>query len=325
MIKEELISIIIPIYNVEKYLGDCIESVIKQTYKNLEIILVDDGSTDSCLEICNTYKKKDNRIKIIHQENKGVSNARNVGIENSTGQYIGFVDSDDFIEEDMYRELYQDLKKENADIAACDYYIYTTVKNEKSDTLTKTKCIMTTEEALIKMNQLRGFGVGVWNKLFKRDMFNEIRFPIGKRSEDWFIIYKVLEMAKKIVYNPKAKYYYRQRNDSYTKSNIINWSVVEAATEVLEFAKEKYPKVVISAKFAYVNANLEIYNQMLKMGYNKEQMKKIILNIKKEKKGVLNMKGIRIYKKLQIFCISYFRVLYDFIIKIKLKDRKTNY
>lgn len=325
MKNEDLISIIIPIYNVEKYLEECIESVISQTYRNLEIILVDDGSTDRCLEICKKYEKKDNRIKVIHQENAGVSVARNIGIDFSTGQYIGFVDSDDFIEKDMYEELYQDLNVEKADIAGCDYYIYDTCKSTKSDILTKTKSVMKTEEALIKMNQLRGFGVGVWNKLYKRELFNGIRFPIGKRGEDWFIIYKIIEKSKKIVYNPIAKYYYRQREESYTKSNKVDWWGLEAATEVLEFIKRKYPKAVISARFAYINANLEIYNQMLKNKYSKEKRKEIILNIKRERKDVLKMKEIRLYKKLQIICISNIRVLYDIIIKIKEKAKKVNF
>ena len=322
MKNEELISIIIPIYNVEKYLEECIESVINQTYKNLEIILVDDGSTDRCLEICKKYEKQDNRIKVIHQENAGVSVARNVGIDFSTGQYIGFLDSDDFIEKDMYEQLYKNLKAEKADIAGCDYYIYNTFKATKSDILTKKKSVMTTEEALIKMNELRGFGVGVWNKLYKRKLLNGIRFPIGKRGEDWFIIYKIIDKAKKIVYNPNAKYYYRQRGESYTKSNEVNWCGLEAATEVLEFTKRKYPKAVISARFAYITANLEVYNQMLKNNYSKEKKKEIIANIKRERKGILNMQGIRLYKKLQIICFSSVRVLYDFIIKIKLKARK---
>lgn len=325
MNKEELISIIIPIYNVEEYLEDCIESVIQQTYKNLEIILVDDGSTDNCLNICNKYKKKDNRIKIIHKENAGLSDARNVGIEFSTGQYIAFVDSDDFIEIDMYEILYQDLKDNRADIIGCDYYIYNTLKFSKSDIITKEKKIMSTEEALIEMSKLRGFGVIACNKLYKRQIFDEIRFPIGKTSEDWFIMYKILDKAKKIVYNPIAKYYYRQRADSITKSNKINWMGLEAATEVLEFSKRKYPNAVVSARFAYINANLEIYNQMLKNKYNRKQRQEFASNIKGEKKGVLRMQGVRLYKKLQIICICYFRVLYDFIIKIKLKTRKVNF
>lgn len=326
MKKEELISIIIPIYNVEKYLVECIESVMNQTYKNLEIILVDDGSTDKSLEICKKYEKKDNRIKVIHQENFGLSYARNVGIENANGRYLAFLDSDDFIEKNMYEELYNDLKYEEADIAGCDYYIYKNAnKAKKSDDFSKEKEIMNIETALIKMNLLKGFGVSVWNKLFKKEIFNEIRFPVGEKNEDWLIIYKLLEKAQKIVYNPKAMLYYRQRKGSITKTNEINWNVLKASMNVLELTKNKYPKAHVSARFAYINANLEIYNKMLKNKYNKEQKKEIILNIKREKKGVLNMQGIRLYKKIQIVCISNIRILYDFIIKIKLKAGKENF
>lgn len=319
MNKEELISVIIPIYNVEKYLKTCIESVIQQTYKNLEIILVNDGSTDNCLNICNKYKKKDNRIKVINKKNGGLADARNVGLENSTGIYVAFVDSDDFIEKDMYEMLYQDLKVNRADIVGCDYYIYNTLKYSKSDNITKGKKIMTTEEALIKMNQLRGFGVSACNKLYRKEIFKEIRFPVGKISEDWFIMYKILDKAKKIVYNPVAKYYYRQRTGSITKLNKINWMALEAATEVLEFTKSKYPSAVPSSRFAYINANLEIYNKLLKNKKCKDKKEKIVSNIKREKKDVFKMQGIRLYKKIQIIFICDFRILYDVIMKIKFK------
>lgn len=325
MNKEELISVIIPIYNVEKYLKTCIESVIQQTYKNLEIILVNDGSTDNCLNICNKYKAKDSRIKVINKKNGGLADARNVGLENSTGIYIAFVDSDDFIEKDMYEMLYKELEDNRADIAGCDYYIYHTLKNSKSDIITKEKEIMTTEEALIKMNQLRGFGISACNKLYRKEIFKEIRFPVGRISEDWFIMYKILDKAKKIVYNPVAKYYYRQRTGSITKLNKINWMALDAATEVLEFTKRKYPRAILSSRFAYINVNLEIYNQMLKKKNCNDQKEKIILNIKSEKKGIFKMQGIRLYKKIQIACICNFRVVYDSIMKIKFKLIENNH
>ena len=136
MKKNNLISIIVPIYNVEKYLKKCIDSIINQTYKNLEIILVDDGSPDNCGKICDEYAKKDNRIKVIHKENGGVSSARNVGVENATGEYIGFVDSDDYIEKDMYEVLINNLKKENADISIIsNYEVYKNkiIENKKKE------------------------------------------------------------------------------------------------------------------------------------------------------------------------------------------------
>ena len=118
--EEELISVIVPVYNVEKYLEKCIDSIINQTYQNLEIILVDDGSTDGSGKICDEYSRKDNRIKVIHKENGGLSDARNIGIKNANGGLIGFIDSDDYITENMFEVLQKDLRKYNADISSCD-------------------------------------------------------------------------------------------------------------------------------------------------------------------------------------------------------------
>lgn len=127
--KEDLISIIVPVYKVENYLSKCLDSMICQTYKNIEIILVDDGSPDNSGKICDDYAKKDSRIKVIHKENGGLSDARNAGLKIATGKYIGFVDSDDYISVEMYEKLYNQAKKEDADIACCNYY---RVKMEKN-------------------------------------------------------------------------------------------------------------------------------------------------------------------------------------------------
>ena len=166
--KKDLISVVIPVYNTEKYLKECIDSVINQSYNNLEIILVDDGSTDNSLEICNKYADMDKRIKVIHKNNGGLSDARNVGIENANGKYITFVDSDDFIENDMYELLYNDVCENNAEIAGCDYYLFNSLSTSKSDNITEKKCVLNPEQALIKMKKMTGYGISACNKIIMK-------------------------------------------------------------------------------------------------------------------------------------------------------------
>lgn len=232
-----MLSVIIPIYNVEKYLTKCIESVINQTYKNIEIILVNDGSTDNSKEIIDKYSSIDSRIKVINKKNGGLSDARNVGIELAKGEYITFLDSDDWIELNMYEKLYKYIKQENADIVQCSYQkVYDEeVNNQKNKEEVN---IMSGEKSLYNLGEKT---VVVWNKIYKRELFNDIRFPKGKYHEDEFTIYKVLYKANKIVDLNLPLVYYRQREDSImnSKFNLKRLDALEAFNERLAFYKEK--------------------------------------------------------------------------------------
>lgn len=232
-----MLSVIIPIYNVEKYLTKCIESVINQTYKNIEIILVNDGSTDNSKAIIDKYSSIDSRIKVINKKNGGLSDARNVGIELAKGEYITFLDSDDWIELNMYEKLYKYIKQENADIVQCSYQkVYDEeVNNQKNKEEVN---IMSGEKSLYNLGEKT---VVVWNKIYKRELFNDIRFPKGKYHEDEFTIYKVLYKANKIVDLNLPLVYYRQREDSImnSKFNLKRLDALEAFNERLAFYKEK--------------------------------------------------------------------------------------
>ena len=189
-VMEELVSVIIPVYKVEKYLERCVESVQKQTFQNLEIILVDDGSPDLCGAMCDEMAKTDPRIKVIHKNNGGLSDARNVGIEMASGNYIVFVDSDDWLDLDMIALLYRVLKKYNADIAECSYRNICTDRIEE-----ETNCSAKVVEgdrilALEAMLDWRWFKPVAWNKLYKRDVLGDIRYPKGKLHEDEYTTYK---------------------------------------------------------------------------------------------------------------------------------------
>lgn len=183
MDSQELISVIIPIYNVEKYLKKCIDSIINQTYKNLEIILVDDGSPDNCGKICDEYAKKDQRIRVIHKKNGGLSDARNAGIDIAKGKYIAFVDSDDYVEKEYIEIMYKELKKNNVKIVQCG--INKISDNEEiidnygylKDELINSQRIM--EE---KYTKYPISNVVAWNKLYDIDLFKNIRYPVRKNS-----------------------------------------------------------------------------------------------------------------------------------------------
>lgn len=268
MINDELISIIIPIYNVEDYLSACIESIMKQTYNNLEIILVDDGSPDSSPEICDRYEKIDNRIKVIHQKNKGLSGARNTGIDVSKGKYLIFVDSDDTVESSMAEELYKCLKKYNCKMAACNRnYVF-----EDGTTICKTKDKINTVfefgEAIKEMNKFYFFDMSAWAKIYDRELFAEIRFPQGKLSEDYFVMYKLIDLAQKVGYTSLPLYNYLQRTSSISRNKKINHDFIEAARNQMKYLEQKYPELKEMAHTAYASANLTVYDFYLKMGLN---------------------------------------------------------
>ena len=217
MKKNELISIIVPIYKVEPYLHKCIDSILNQTYKNLQIILVDDGSPDRCGEICDQYAKTDKRINVIHKENGGLSDARNCGIDVATGKYLSFLDSDDWLHNEYIEKLYELLKSSKSDISACDF-LRTSTEKVHTDYSNQTVYEFSNIEALEQYTD--GFYVQMvvaWGKLYKRKLFEGIRFPVGRIHEDEFTTHRLLYKAKKVVYTTAQLLYYRQREDSIMK------------------------------------------------------------------------------------------------------------
>lgn len=214
---EELISVIVPIYNVEKYLNICVDSILNQTYKNLEIILVDDGSTDNCGKICDKYAQKDNRIKVIHKENEGVSSARNVGIENANGSYIAFVDGDDWIEKWYCNQLLEEAIQQKSDVVVCAYNRIIDNRIEKCN-INQKKQILNSEEYLMKaLNPQTGFGF-CHMKLIKKNVIKKVRFNqklvVG---EDALFNMQMCENINKAVFIPKALYNYRNNCESVVK------------------------------------------------------------------------------------------------------------
>ena len=218
---EKLVSVIIPAYNIEDYIGRCLDSIISQTYKNLEIIMVDDGSRDHTGEILDNYAKKDRRIKVIHKENGGVSSARNKGIEVAEGDYIGFIDGDDLIEPEMYKILVDLLEEEDADIAHCGYQM---VFPDRVDYYHNTgkKKIQTTEEGLKDLLSGEIIEPGLVNKLYKKELIKNCRLDeTVKINEDLLMNYQLFKLSQKSVYYDITPYSYMIRSSSATGVNSL--------------------------------------------------------------------------------------------------------
>ena len=238
----ELITVVVPVYNVENYINKCIDSILDQTYKNLEIILVDDGSEDNSGIICDEYKKKNSNITVIHKVNGGLSDARNAGINIAHGKYIAFIDSDDFIDNRMIEVLYNALKKNNADISICGIQIVKNLKREikKSEKKGYIETVNQYQAYKNLYNNKAMETVVAWNKLYKIDLFKNIRYPIGKINEDAFVIHHLISKTNKIVYVSDKLYYYIKRKNSIMgkKFNQKRLDVLEAYEDRMKFFKD---------------------------------------------------------------------------------------
>ena len=241
-----IISIIVPIYNVEAYLEKCIQSLINQSYRAIEILLVDDGSPDKSGAICDEYALKDNRIKVIHKVNGGQASARNAGIELATGEYLTFVDSDDFLHPEMYESLLQNLKEGDADIAVCSFIMVRDHADVSDRGDYKTK-IFSNIEALELFFTFSAINMTVvWNKLFKKSLFDQLRFPMDSIREDEAVLYRLIYNSRRISITSRFMYYYFQREDSFVHVKNAGKEICLADTfeERLRFFADKNLKEI---------------------------------------------------------------------------------
>lgn len=324
MCEKDLISIIVPIYNQEKYLCECVESLIVQSYKNIEIILVDDGSTDHSGMICDNYSKKDKRIKVIHQKNGGLSCARNIGIEYCRGKYIVFVDSDDYVEKKYISSLYFALKENDVQIAMCNYTEFNfnnVIRNECENYL---KEVHTTNDLLTvlwKSSETYVACVVVWNKIFDRNIFDNIKFkePI---HEDEFLFNKLITMNLSVKFIDESLYNYRQRENSLihkpiSKDNLLFLDCLNERINILE--EKKLISILNKARMVFLDKYIEYYFELKKQDRivlkNKYYLffKKFI----KELKNILTHKN---YIRFSLFLIS--PQVYNVVVMMKNKFRK---
>jgi exopolysaccharide biosynthesis predicted pyruvyltransferase EpsI len=240
----ELISIIIPVYKVEPYLSQCMETVLQQTYRNLEIILIDDGSPDNCPRLCDDYAVLDPRIKVIHKANGGVSDARNAGLKAVKGEYISFIDSDDWVDYDFIERLYRAAKIHGADISSCGI-IKVYEKRHKRRNFYEAEQTFTTDEAVLEVLKNDRMSSHLWNKLYKKRLLEGIEFPKGKCYEDLCVMHKVFAGAKRVTVICDWKYYYRQRPDSIIYTSSVRNLADYFGAFYLRYAEEgpKYEKI----------------------------------------------------------------------------------
>ena len=265
-----LISVIVPVYRVETYLDHCLASITGQTYRNLEVILVDDGSPDRSGAICDAWAAKDSRIRVIHQKNAGGGPARNAALDIATGELLAFVDSDDYIAPDMFRHLYSFLEA-GADVAECDFL-------ETADNAAAfpegewTAAEYTPEEAMRCHIRDTHFRQLIWNKLYRRELAEGVRFPSGTKIDDEYFTYRLLGNAKKLVRSTKVCYAYRQQEASvmHQRFSLKRVEALQAKQQRLDYLKEKMPALVEEAKADIIMTSIYVMQGSLQAFHGEE-------------------------------------------------------
>ena len=280
-----LISVTIPIYNVEKYLARCVDSIVNQTYKNLEIILVDDGSPDRCSQMCDDYAEKDSRIKVVHKKNGGLSDARNAGMSVATGEYISFIDSDDYVSDDFFECLLDVMNKENSDIAECS--VVKLYEDNRFDEFSDDLSVKTydTQDAMSALIAENPFHQHVWNKLYKTELVKDIPYAVGKLNEDEFWTYQVFGRANKVSKFNKTMYYYFQRSSSImgVGYNIRRLDALEGKANRQKYIENNFPELSTQAKIDLYGSCMFAYQSVLKFmsGADKKKALELIRKYRK--------------------------------------------
>lgn len=307
-----LVSVIIPVYNVEQFLNKCVESVLSQTHKNLEIILIDDGSTDESGKKCDILEKSDKRIKVIHKSNGGLSDARNAGLNIATGEYYSFIDSDDFVTNDMIESMLTSAQTYSCEIAICNMIRYSEQNNVKPFycPVDKEK-VLTGDEKFLTLNQ-----PSVCNKLFKADLFEGIRFPKGKYYEDTFVYHKLLYRSKNVILTGKDSYWYLARENSIVGGEQYTdryFDFIEAVYCRMDFLLQNQvqpyaQEACLSLYAAFSNAEKYIRKSM----DNEKQFKKARQEYDLAYRYLMKCKkDITVKQKIRLAMLKYFPTLHS--------------
>ena len=310
-------SIIVPIYEVEPYLRKCIDSILNQTFEEFELLLIDDGSPDRCGDICDEYAKKDNRIKVIHKENGGQASARNIGLDVARGEYIGFVDSDDWIEPDMYKILYNLAINNDAEISCISSKIIYPNKEILRETSTLKKFIK--KDAMKEVIRGKFFDEVVWTKLFKKEILQNLKFKEGIKYEDTEFCYRAIDKCTKLIYLGKCLYNYLIRKGSTMDiaKREISIDYIYIYNEMYIFYKKEYSEYKDMVLLRLVDCSLEILNKIIEQNLisetkfleTKNLLNKYFFEILKLKKLNKNIKILLILLKIN-------SLLYIKIVKI---------
>lgn len=303
-----LISVIVPIYNVEKYLDRCVESIANQTYKHLEIILVDDGSPDNCSQMCDEWAEKDNRIKVVHKENGGLSDARNAGLKIATGEIVSFIDSDDWIELDMFEKMLNRMQEDNSDVVSCGVKWVEEDGTLIRDVTSEDEILDTTAAMKELLNDIK-LKQHVWNKIYKYDLIKDVPFEKGKYHEDVFWSYQIVGRAKRISVITDSFYNYVQRSNSIMGEGFSakRLDALDANYLRCEYMKKNFPELYDNALYVYIGS---CYYQ-LQCAVNSSQPKEVIDNIKNRtsyRKTGHPTRGISFKQKFCYYMFTFFPI-----------------
>lgn len=312
-----MISVVVPVYKVEKYLAKCIDSIIAQTYTDLEILLIDDGSPDNCPAICDEYAKKDRRIRVIHQANQGLAEVRNVGIREAKGEYLQFVDSDDWIEPDMIEKCYNYMNAYDADIVCFRSITEYEDGRQIHYGLNYPPRLMESAEALSVLFVPQYVDVLAWNKLMKLKLLRGIEYPIGKLYEDMFTTYKIIARASKILCLSNEFYHYLKRDMSISHYNLSSrtYDLLEATQKCFDFAIKQNEGNELARKNLLCGLwfwKIVMANYMIKANSPDE---KYILQLQKDIKAgiVMSCPLLSVTRKIQFLLFKYNQKLYRLI------------
>ncbi len=319
MNEQKMLSVIIPVYKVEEYLEKCVNSVRNQTYKNIEIILVDDGSPDKCPEICDRFAKEDDRITVIHKENGGQGSARNMGLDIAKGSYITFIDSDDYVDENMYEIMIEALERTDSDISFCGFYSHSGLRTVES-TKIKNEHIWENAEQLLEA-LFKGEAIGnPWNKVYKKELFSDIRFPEGVAREDIYIMHTLYGKCCRAVHTGKCLYHYLIREGSSEHQDFDPKFLIsiQIAENRREYIRVNFPNLLPYADHSCFGARLSAIKKIVRSDCEKK-FPDMLAELKKYIRD--NQPDTNEYKKLKRE-ILYFPFVYKIRMNLQYKWRK---
>lgn len=298
-----LVSIVIPAYNAEKYLDECLRSIVGQTYANIEVLIVDDGSTDSTMAIGRKWILRDKRVRYIRTVNSGVSAARNVGIDSASGEWIGFVDADDCIDPQFVSVLIGNALSYDAEISSSTFGLYRKFECRKSVKLAANKVlILSAQDAMADVLYQKRIDNSPWDKLYRTDLWRDLRFRTGSRYEDLDAFYRVFARARRIVFTPLAMYHYRQHSESYMhRFDASHTIVLDVTSRIVEYMAENYPSLLPAAYDRELSANFNIFVRMHANGaVDRATADRCWKRIRELRRGSLFNRHVRLKNKVGI-------------------------
>lgn len=316
----DLVSIIVPIYNVEKYIQKCIDSILEQTYNNIEVILVDDGSLDTSGALCDQYISKDPRIKVYHKTNGGLSDARNYGLKFASGKYVLFIDGDDFLDESMVLTLYNLIKNTDTRISACSLIYEYECENvpDNYSYSNSSQVLSSTDFFLLMLDFNKRLRMGVWNKMYDISLFKDVKFPVGRLYEDVGTMFKLIFQVDAVSFIDIPLYHYLKRvgaitSRKYDRKELDRYVMTSS---MINYVTNKYPEILGNAIiYKLVNCDLSIINSMVNTKtYDKRMVKLLTLDFKKYF-HLLMKSNLDIVKKIQIILFLIDFKLYKFLFR----------